>query len=383
MMSPRVTVLMPVRNGERYLAAAVAGITSQSFEDFDFVIVDDGSTDATPSLLKEASSRDPRIRVLTRASTGIVGALEAGRAVSRAPYIARMDADDVALPHRLALQVAYLDSHRSAVAVGGQVRDINEHGADLSRGRFPLSPSDCRAYLAYGAPFCHPAVMLRREALDAVGGYRRLFEPAEDLDLWLRLAMVGDLANLDQEVLKYRRHAATVTARRAVANARAACLARLTRAHGDTVLPPGWRTLHTGDAEWRTIEAALPTHVRLEARATYLQALTLNGGITEPKAWAQLTNALPELAAWSRTQGQTEKLAFMMVRAAYQVARSGQPSRALLTIWLGLRCAPIAVLREAASSVRARLATRHRPRAAGSDDQQPGSAPPPASEIGR
>ncbi len=156
MMHPRVTVLMPVRNGEKYLTEAIDSIGQQSLVDFEFVIVNDGSTDATPSLLEQAAKHDPRIPILTCGSVGIAGALEAGRAVARASYIARMDADDVALPHRLALQVDYLDAHPSVVAVGGQVRNINEHGTALSRGRFPVEPLACRAYLAFGPPHCHP-----------------------------------------------------------------------------------------------------------------------------------------------------------------------------------------------------------------------------------
>lgn len=371
---------MPVRNGEKYLTEAIDSIGQQSLEDFEFVIVDDGSTDATPSLLEQAAKHDPRIRILTCGSVGIAGALEAGRAVARASYVARMDADDVSLPHRLALQVDYLDAHPSVVAVGGQVRNINEHGTALSRGRFPVEPLACRAYLAFGAPHCHPAVMMRRDALQQVGGYRRMFEPAEDLDLWLRLSTVGELANLDVEVLQYRRHSSTVTARRAGANARAACIARLTHIHGEIVLPSDWHTLHSSDAEWPAIEAALPAHVRLEARASYLRALTLNGGITEPYAWALLRSSIPELARWTRIEGQPDKLAFMVIRAAYQCARSGQPSRALLAAWLGLKYAPIATYQEAMVSFRARFAAEHASRAGASADYSPVDAPASPSE---
>lgn len=354
---------MPVRNGEKYVLAAINSVIAQTLEDFEFIIVDDGSTDATPLLLEQATRRDARIRVLTQASSGIVGALEAGRAIARAPLIARMDADDVAMPDRLALQADYLDANPDVVAVGGQVRNIDEHGAPQARGRFPIEPRACRAYLAFGAPHCHPAVMLRRCALDRVGGYRRVFEPAEDLDLWLRLSTIGELANLEQEVLQYRRHSGAVTLRRAEANARAACMARLEHQRGETAVPPNWFDLHAAHAEWSTIEAILQTQLRLEARASYLQALTLNGGITEPKAWAHLKGALPELATWSRTTDQIERFAFMIVRAAYQLARSRQPSRALLALGLGLRYVPIATVKEAISSLHSRLAAEHLSRA--------------------
>jgi hypothetical protein len=371
---------MPIRNGEKYLRAAIDSIVRQSLQDFEFVIVDDGSTDSTPSILEEASRHDPRIRVLPRGSVGIAGALEAGRALARASYIARMDGDDVALPHRLAAQLDYLEAHPAVVAVGGQVRVIDENGTALSRGRFPVEPPACRAYLAFGALFCHPAVMMRRDALQQVGGYRRLFEPAEDIDLWLRLSTVGDLANLDDEILQYRTHSASVTRRRARPNARAACLARLAHTHGETILPSNWYDLHTADAEWSAIEAELPSHLRLAARASYLQALTLNGGITEPKTWSFFVSSIPEIARCSHIGCQTDELAFMIVRAAYQMARSAEPFRALLPLWLGLRHAPIATCQETVASLRARLAADHVSRAGTSVDRLPLDAPAATSK---
>ena len=356
---PRVTVLMPVRNGERYLAPAIESITRQSLQDFEFVIVDDGSTDATPSILDQTSRHDSRIRILTLGSVGIAGALEAGRAVACAPYIARMDCDDLALPHRLAAQADYLDRHPAVVAVGGQVRVVDENGAALARGRFPVQAAACRAYLHYGAPFCHPSVMMRAEALQQAGGYRALFEPAEDLDLWLRLSTVGDLANLDQEILHYRRHSAGVTNRRAAANARAACLARLAHVHGEHVLASGCTALHAVDSDWPAIEESLPRHLRLAVRASYLRALALNGGIAEPKAWSSFIGSIPEIARDSPGARPSDELAFTIVRAAYQMARSAQPAKALLSLWLGLRHAPVATCREAVRSLRARLAADH------------------------
>ncbi len=381
--APRISVIMPVRNGEAYLTAAVDSILGQSNQDIEFIIIDDGSTDATRSLLGAASRQHAGIRVLSNPETGIVDALEAGRAVARAPYIARMDADDIALPLRLELQADYLDNHPSVVAVGGQVRYIDAHGAQCSQGRYPFRPSDCRAYLAFGAPFCHPAVMMRRDALEAVGGYRHGFEPAEDFDLWLRLSTVGDFANLDRTVLYYRRHAAAVTARRAQANARAVCLARLTHVFGATVQPSSWPTLHAADAEWPAIEAALPTHVRLEARASYLLALTLNGGITEPKAWAHLMSALPELAHWAHTKDRSDQFAFIVIRAAYHMARAQRPSHALLPLLLGLRYAARSTFEEVASSLWARLDNRHRTRASMSSERVPSGMPSARPELSR
>ena len=354
-MRPHVTVLMSVRNGGTFLRAAIDSIARQSLDAFEFVIVDDGSTDSTLAILEQASRNDRRIRVITGGTEGIAAALETGRAVARGAYIARMDGDDVSLPRRLAAQAAYLDAHPDVVAVGGQVRIIDGSGKMHSRGLFPATPAACRAYLAFGAPFCHPAVMMRGDALRQVGGYRRRFEPAEDFDLWLRLSAVGNLANLDEEILQYRMHPGTVTRRRSRANARAACLARLAHIYGETILPCNWQQFQSGDAEWLAVEAVLPPQLRLEARGAYLRALTLNSGITEPDAWPFFVNALPEIARHSQIVGQTDMLAFMIVRAAYQLARSGAPFRGLFILCLGMRYAPGVTLRESLASVRARL----------------------------
>ena len=124
--SPRVSILLPVHNGERFLPAAVDSISRQTLRNIEIIIVDDGSTDSSPLIVDRLASKDSRIRVLRRQACGISSALEAARRIARAPYIARMDCDDIALPHRLAAQVKYLDCRTSCVAVGGQVEVINE-----------------------------------------------------------------------------------------------------------------------------------------------------------------------------------------------------------------------------------------------------------------
>src|SRR5262249_27807136 len=120
--TPRVSVLMPVRNGDQYISAAVNSIVRKTLGDVEIIIVDDGYTDTTPQILHELASEDVRIRILRQLPIGICAALEAGRAVARAPYIARMDSDDLALPHRLAAQASYLDCNPTIVAVGGQIQ---------------------------------------------------------------------------------------------------------------------------------------------------------------------------------------------------------------------------------------------------------------------
>src|SRR5258706_14041022 len=116
--SPAVSVVMPVYNGERYLASAIDSILAQTFTDFELIAVDDGSTDSSLPMLKRYAERDPRVRVISRPNTGIVGALSDAIAAARAPLIARMDADDLSLPLRFERQVAYLSGHPQCVLVG-------------------------------------------------------------------------------------------------------------------------------------------------------------------------------------------------------------------------------------------------------------------------
>jgi glycosyltransferase involved in cell wall biosynthesis len=205
---PAVSVLMPVYNAEPYLAEAVESILGQSFADFEFLIVDDGSTDRSRAILERYAARDGRIRLISRPNTGYTKALNELLTMARGELLARMDADDVALPQRLARQVAYLRAHSDVVCVGSAVHFIDAAGRFLRDGHPGLDHEDIqRRALAGDCPLNHPSIMMRRGASQAVGGYHPEFEPAEDLDLWLRLGEVGRLTNLPEVLLKYRQHA--------------------------------------------------------------------------------------------------------------------------------------------------------------------------------
>jgi glycosyltransferase involved in cell wall biosynthesis len=205
---PTVSVLMPVRNGARYLRAAARSILRQSLTDFEFIIVNGGSSDATPRILQRLARNEPRVRVLTRPGSGIVDALNAGLAVARAPLIARMDADDIALPARLHLQADFLDRHPEYLGCGTAVGLIDRSGALVDQLPRPTDPAFIDAALMRGdsATVIHPSLMVRREAIEAVGGYRKFAQYTEDLDLYLRLCEQGDLTNLPDLLLHYRVH---------------------------------------------------------------------------------------------------------------------------------------------------------------------------------
>jgi glycosyltransferase involved in cell wall biosynthesis len=205
--APSISVCMPVYNAERYVAEAVESILDQTLGDFEFLIVDDGSTDGSRRILERYAARDPRIRLTSRPNTGLVGALNEMLAAAGCEFIARMDSDDAALPDRFERQVAYLRAHPEVVALGTRVLLVDPEGAPL-REMFELQAHEeiDGAYIAGEMAICHPTVMARAEAMRRVGGYRPEHFPAEDVDLWLRLAEIGRLANLPESLLKYRQH---------------------------------------------------------------------------------------------------------------------------------------------------------------------------------
>lgn len=211
MSGPRVSVLMPVRDGAAHLDEAVASILAQTLADLELVVVDDGSTDATPARLRRWQARDARVRVIGGAGAGLVAALNLGLAHCRAPRVARMDADDIARPERLAALSRAFDEDPALVVCGSAVERF---GGERGVLRHPLSDAECRARLLSWNCFAHPAVMLRRDALPPGPVFEADYDCAEDYRLWSRLAARGRLRNLPEPLLRYRVHAAQVTQRR-------------------------------------------------------------------------------------------------------------------------------------------------------------------------
>ncbi|WP_197532823.1 glycosyltransferase [Symmachiella macrocystis] len=219
---------MPVYNRQEYVRKAVESILTQSFTDFEFIIVNDGSTDSATEILHEFATRDTRIVLIEQSNSGYVRALNRGLDVARGQFVARMDSDDISLPDRLANQVRYLQRHSEVVAVGGQAIKIDQRGDCFGSSNCPLLHDEIDTQLlqhvALGhkitrGTLFHPTIMLRSVAIQQVGKYRPDFEPAEDRDLWLRLSEIGKLANLPQFLLKYRVHSDMVShARRSEQN---------------------------------------------------------------------------------------------------------------------------------------------------------------------
>jgi GT2 family glycosyltransferase len=206
---------MSVFNARRFLEEAVNSILNQSFQDLEFVIIDDGSTDGSGQILDSYQNSDSRVAVYHQENSGLTASLNRGCALSRGKYIARMDADDVAVRDRLMRQVEFMDNHPGIGVVGGAVECIDGAGKSLFRYRLPLKDDEIKVALRRGdCPLAHPTVLLRREAFATVAGYRMAMVHAEDYDLWLRIADRFQLANLEMVVLKYRVHPNQVSIRK-------------------------------------------------------------------------------------------------------------------------------------------------------------------------
>ena len=207
---PRVSVLMPVRNGAETLGEAIESIRRQTLPDWELIVVDDGSEDGTADLVRKAARQDPRVRLFRQPPLGLVAALNRAVAEACGELLARLDADDRARPDRLLRQVSHMDRHPEVGVLGGAVQRF---GAKRGIWRFPTPNDRLKATLIFGTPFAHPAVIFRAEVMrTSGGGYREEFRAAEDLDLWERLAGSVNFANLPDVVIDYRVHSGQVTA---------------------------------------------------------------------------------------------------------------------------------------------------------------------------
>jgi glycosyltransferase involved in cell wall biosynthesis len=206
----QVTVLLPVRNGSAHLQAALESIFAQTFTDFELLVIDDGSTDATPEILR--AIKDPRLRVVTNPQNiGLVPTLNRGLELARGEFVARQDHDDISLPERLEKQVNYLRSHPDCVLVGTEATQTDAQGRKMYRLLRPHGAEDIRWYLCFDNAFIHSSVMFRRDVVrHDFRGYAPSFH-SEDYALWSRIARFRKTANLPEPLLLFREHRSSVT----------------------------------------------------------------------------------------------------------------------------------------------------------------------------
>jgi glycosyltransferase involved in cell wall biosynthesis len=199
---PRISVIMSVYNSEAYLAEAVNSILQQTYEDFEFIIINDGSSDHSNEIL--AAYHDSRIRYVEQANIGLTRSLNKGIAMAQGEYIARMDADDRSMPERFANEVAFLEQHQDHALVGTVHDILNAQGAVIRTVRPLLHHEALQRILPRRNQFAHGSVMFRKQMIQAVGGYRRKFWYCQDYDLYLRLVNRYKLANLSEVGYQWR-----------------------------------------------------------------------------------------------------------------------------------------------------------------------------------
>jgi len=207
--TPMVSVVMSVHNGMAYLSEAVESILEQTFRDFEFIVVDDGSTDDSHRLLKRYAAEDARMLVIRQEkNSGVAEARNQAIARARGEFIASQDADDISLPERLEAQVAYLRQHPAVGLLGTWPEFVDAEAKPLEAARYPRISDNAglQAQLLDTNCFCAGTVMVRRHLLETVGGYDQGLAPSEDYDLWLRLAEVTRLANVPRALYLYRQH---------------------------------------------------------------------------------------------------------------------------------------------------------------------------------
>lgn len=201
MKNPTISVVMPVYNGQLYLNEAIESILNQTYSDFEFIIINDGSSDSTESII--LSYKDDRIIYLKQLNSGIGFSLKVGCSLAKGKYIARMDADDISYCNRFKSQVDYLDKNPQIILVSSAVRYIDEEGTDIGRSFPYTSHQAMKKILRINSPICHPAVMMRKDAYLASGGYKNV-RLLEDFLLWVTLSRYGKLHNIPTTLLKYR-----------------------------------------------------------------------------------------------------------------------------------------------------------------------------------
>ncbi len=205
---PKVSVIMPAYNAEKYIKGSIDSVLSQTYGDFEFIILDDCSRDSTQQII--LSYGDPRIvYVKNEKNLGVAGTLNRGLELAQGEYVARMDADDIAMPERLALQTQFLNEHPEVCACGSNAvlfgADRTDEQTDM-----PLKQRDICLRMALSNPFVHPTMMFRKDALQGVV-YDSTFEGREDYRMWMVLSRKGQMENLPQALLRYRIHGGQVT----------------------------------------------------------------------------------------------------------------------------------------------------------------------------
>lgn len=203
-MPPKVSIITTAYNGEKYLEESVGSMLSQTFDNFEFIIVDDGSTDNTLKQLQQMD--DPRIRIIQQNNQGQTNALIAGVKQAQGELIARIDQDDYSLPNRLMRQVEFMDTHPRVTLCGSRFQELYGDSLAPQRVQFAQTDAEIKKIISCFNPLAHSAVMFRRDAYFKVGGYDKSFAIGMDYDLFIRLMEIGEVHNIEEVLTIVRMH---------------------------------------------------------------------------------------------------------------------------------------------------------------------------------
>ncbi len=209
MKNPLISVVLPVYNASGFLIETLESISAQTFQDWELIAIDDGSSDASLSVMKTYAAKEPRMRIVTRPNQGLVATLNEGISLAAGKWIARMDADDICLPERFAKQLAWLEKEKADIC-GGVIKRIGAHGGGNS-WVFPTSHEGICTWMLFRSAFSHPTILVNREVAKRFP-YDQAFAHSEDYELWTRMALAGvRMTNLPENILLYRIHASQVS----------------------------------------------------------------------------------------------------------------------------------------------------------------------------
>ena len=203
--NPRISVIMPVYNAEKYVSIAIESVLVQTFSDFEFIIIDDCSTDNSLKIIKKFASTDKRIIILTNsANLRICKTLNKGINNAKGKYIVRMDADDYSYPYRFKIQYEFMENNPKINVSGGAIEVCNEKLRPIKQRNYQIDDKNIRKKMFFSNPFAHPAVIYRRKDIEYVNLYNEDLADAEDYDLYFRLGRIGQFGNVADKLIKYR-----------------------------------------------------------------------------------------------------------------------------------------------------------------------------------
>jgi glycosyltransferase involved in cell wall biosynthesis len=210
-MNPKISVLMSVHNGEAFLKEAIGSILNQSFTDFEFILINDSSTDSSKQIIE--SSYDPRIVLINNETNlGLTKSLNIGLSKASGMYIARMDADDVSSPDRFQKQYDYMEANPNTWVVGSSINIMNDEGYVVKKNEYPESFEEILGTVFFKNPIVHSTAFFRREEILKIGGYNNDYKKSQDYELWLRIIKnKGVLANLPEALVNFRVHSSSIT----------------------------------------------------------------------------------------------------------------------------------------------------------------------------